>query len=71
MPQLGITEVVLVHCNILNNDYQQDSRTLNTFVSNKSFGQLLDYFVQINQFWLLIIELTFLMKLMLLLNRLK
>ena len=36
-----ITEVVLVHCNIVNNDYQQDSRVLYTFVPNKSFGNLL------------------------------
>ena len=39
---LKITEVVLTHCNIVNNDYQQDSRVLYTFVPNKSFGQLLD-----------------------------
>ena len=39
---LKITEVVLVHWNILNNDYQQDSRVLHTFVPNKSFGQLLE-----------------------------
>ena len=39
---LEITEVLLVHCNIVNNDYQQDSRVLYTFVPNKSFGQLLD-----------------------------
>ena len=39
-----ITEVILVHCNIVNNDYQQDSIVLYTFVSNKSFGQLLDIF---------------------------
>ena len=39
---LEITEVVLIHCNIVNNDYQQDSRVLHTFVPNKSFGQLLD-----------------------------
>ena len=39
---LEITEVVLVHCNIVNNDYQQDSRVLYTFVPNKSFGSLLD-----------------------------
>ena len=32
-----ITEVVLVHCNIVNNDYQQDSRVLYTFVPNKPF----------------------------------
>ena len=39
---LKITRVVLVHCNIVNNNYQQNSRFLYTFVSNKSFGQLLD-----------------------------
>ena len=39
VPNLEITEVVLVHCNIVNNDYQQDSRVLYT---KKSFGQLLD-----------------------------
>ena len=39
---LKITGVVLVHCNIVNNNYQQNSRFLYTFVSNKSFGQLLD-----------------------------
>ena len=33
--------VILVHCNIVNKDYQQDSRVLYTFVPNKSFGQLL------------------------------
>ena len=42
VPHLEITEVVLIHCNIVNNDYQQDSRVLYTFVPNKSFGQLLD-----------------------------
>ena len=39
---LEITEVVLVHCNIVNNDYQHDSRVLYTFVPNKSFGSLLE-----------------------------
>ena len=38
VPHLEITEVVLVHCNIVNNDYQQDSRVLYIFVTNKSFG---------------------------------
>ena len=42
VPHLEITEAVLVHCNIVNNDHQQDSRVLYTFVPNKSFGQLLD-----------------------------
>ena len=44
MPHLEITEVVLVHCNIVNNDYQQDSRALYTFVPNKPFGSLLEIF---------------------------
>ena len=39
---LEITEVVLVHCNIVNNDYQQDSKVLCTFVLNKAFGSLLE-----------------------------
>ena len=41
-PNLEITEVVLVHCDIVNNNYQQDSRVLYTFSPNKSFGQSLD-----------------------------
>ena len=41
VPHLEITEVVLVHCNIVNNDYQQDARVLYTFVPNKPFGSLL------------------------------
>ena len=32
VPHLKITEVALVHCNIVNNNYQQDSRVLYTFV---------------------------------------
>ena len=32
MSHLEITELLLVHCNIVNNDYQQDSRVLYTFV---------------------------------------
>ena len=39
---LEITEVVLVHCNIVNDDYQQDSRVLYTFVPNKPFVSLLE-----------------------------
>ena len=42
MSHLEIMEVVLVHCNIVNNYYQQDLRVLYTFVPNKSFGTLLD-----------------------------
>ena len=41
-PHLEITEVVLVHGNIVNNDYQQDSQVLYTFILNKYFGSLLD-----------------------------
>ena len=39
---LEILELVLVHCNLANNDYQQDSRILYTFVPNKPFGSLLE-----------------------------
>ena len=42
MPYLEINEVASVHSNIINNDYQPDSRVLHTFIPNKSFGQLLD-----------------------------
>ena len=42
VPYLEITEEVLVHCNIVHNDYQQDSRVLYTFIPNKVFRQLLD-----------------------------
>ena len=42
VPHLEITEVVLIHCDIVNNDYQQDSRVLYTFVPNKPFGSLLE-----------------------------
>ena len=42
VPHLETTDVVLVHCNIVNNSYQQDSRVFYRFVLNKSFGQLLD-----------------------------
>ena len=44
VPHLEITEVVLVHCDIVNNDYQQDSRVLYTFVRNKPFGSLLEIY---------------------------
>ena len=42
VPHLEITEVVLVYCDIVNNDYQQDSRVLYTFAPNKPFGSLLE-----------------------------
>ena len=44
VPHLEITEVVLVHCNIVHNDYQQDSSVLYTFVPNKPFGRSLEIF---------------------------
>ena len=40
VPNLEIADVVLDHCNILNNNYQQNTRVLYTFVPSKSFGQL-------------------------------
>ena len=42
VPHLEVVELLLVHCNLVNNDYQQDSRILHTFVSNKTFGSLLE-----------------------------
>ena len=45
---LEITEVVLVHCNIINSDYQQDSGVLHTFVPNKSFFSIRVYLFLIN-----------------------
>ena len=38
VPNLDITEVVLVHCNTASNNYQRNSWVLYTFVPNKSFG---------------------------------
>ena len=42
VPQLEITQVILVHCSIVNNDYQQDSRVSHIFFPNKLIGSLLD-----------------------------
>ena len=39
VPHLEVNQVVLVHCDIVNKDYQQDSRVLCTFVPNKSLGK--------------------------------
>ena len=39
---LKITEIVLVHCNIVNNDYHEDSRVLYRYIPNKPFGSLLE-----------------------------
>ena len=41
MPRLETVEVVLVHCNLVNNSYQQVSKVLFTVVPNKQFGQLI------------------------------
>ena len=43
VPNLEITKL-LFHCNFVNNDHQQDSRVLYTFIPHKSFGQLLHIF---------------------------
>ena len=42
VPHLEIAEVILVNLNLANNDYQQNSRILCTFVPNKPFGSLLE-----------------------------
>ena len=42
VPKLEFVEVVLVHCNLVKNDYQHASKVLFTFVLNKNFGKLLN-----------------------------
>ena len=42
VPHFEIFELVLIHCNLVNNNYQQNSRILYTFVPNKPFGSLLE-----------------------------
>ena len=42
VPHLEITEVVVIHCHIVNNNYQPDSKVLYTVIPSKSFRQLLD-----------------------------
>ena len=42
VPHLAVVELILVHCNLVNNDYQEDSRILYTFVPNKPFVSLLE-----------------------------
>ena len=42
VPHLEIVELVLIHCNIVNNNYQQNSRILYTFIPNKPFGSLFE-----------------------------
>ena len=41
VPKLENAEVVSVHCNLVNNSYQEVSRVLLTFVRNKQYGQLI------------------------------
>ena len=47
VPKLESVEVVLVHCNLVKNDYQHTSKVLFSFVPNKQFGQLINKFPQI------------------------
>ena len=42
VPKLESAEVVLIHCNLVNNNYQQASKVSFTFVPNKQFGQLIN-----------------------------
>ena len=41
VPQIDQVNSVLVHCNVVQSNYQQDSKLLYTFVPDKQFGQLL------------------------------
>ena len=42
VPKLESVEVVLVHCNLVKNDYQHTSKVLFTFVPNREFGLLIN-----------------------------
>ena len=42
MPKLESVEIVLVHRNLFNNNYQQASKVLFTFIANKQFRQLIN-----------------------------
>ena len=42
VPHLEVAELVLIHCNIVNNSYERNSIILYTFVPNKPFGSLLE-----------------------------
>ena len=42
VPHLEIVELVLIRCNFVNNNYQQNSRILYTFAPNEPFGSLLE-----------------------------
>ena len=52
MPKLESAEAVLVHCNLVKNDYQHASKVLFTFVPNKQFGQ----FINIPSHFLMIMD---------------
>ena len=52
VPYLEITEVILVHFNMINNYYQHNFRVLYTFISDKSFDQLLDISPKKNKYFL-------------------
>ena len=42
VPHLEIVEFVLIHCSLVNNNYQENSRKLYTYVPNEPFGSLLE-----------------------------
>ena len=42
VPKLEYAEVALVHCNLVNNNYQQTPKVLSTFLPYKQFGQLIN-----------------------------
>ena len=56
---LEVAELVLIHCNLVNNDYQQDSRILLTFVPNLTFSSLLEISLTNHVFFLKHLILNF------------
>ena len=42
VPKLEIVDLILMHCNVANNNYQEASKVLFTVVPDKQFGQLIN-----------------------------
>ena len=66
VPKLKFAEIVLVHCNLVKNDYQHRLKALFTFVLNKQFGQFFgQYFTTLfnndehSQYWIFSVEVWF------------
>ena len=59
---LEFTEVILFHCNFVNNSYKENLKVLFTFVPNKSFGPLLKVSQNLLYFWRCVIQSCLILK---------